>query len=216
VQDPPQRQGPGAAPQVENLAGARQFLIETLNNSAAYNPSVPDGGRASVRNLLVAVIQFLSELFPNDAYRLMPLNHLLYGLADLDNGRTVPLLKPVKVKNRPKGPLNDALFRAMAAAAMTRLMDPGIMSRQTAAEEIARMLTRMGYKHPSGKLIRGSQLADWREKMETDLPRENIAVARYRLTLDLVKAKPGKEAAEFILQTLPAFWLPNFPKKPHS
>lgn len=193
-----------------------RFLIYTLNNSGAYDPSAPDGGRASVRNLLVAVIQFLSEIFPDDAYRLMPLNHLLYGLADLDNGQTVPLLKPVKVKNRPKGPLNDALLRAMAAAAMTRLMDPGLMSRQAAADEIARKLTRMGYKHSSSKLVRGSHVADWREKMETDLPSENKAVGRYRLTLGLVKEMPGKGAADFILQTFPTLWPSNFPKKPRS
>jgi hypothetical protein len=53
----------------------------------------------------------------------------LYGLHDLDRGKVVPLLGPTKVSHTPGNALSDELFRAVAAAAMTCLVERTADSR---------------------------------------------------------------------------------------
>ena len=142
------------------------------------------------------------------------LNHLLYALWDLDHGKIPPLLQPVKVANNPGLSLAEDLFRALPSAAMTRLMEG--MSRDAAARSIARRLTRMGYRNSSGAEITGSQLMKWREKMMTELPAENRAAAQYQLALKTVKPMERAEAVEFLMNSMPALYPPNFPNNPGS
>jgi hypothetical protein len=48
--------------------------------------------------------------------------------------------------------------------------------------------TRLGYKLPGGKLVTGPRIIKWREKMMTELARENLAVAQYQFALKTVKS----------------------------
>jgi hypothetical protein len=147
-----------------DLQAALRFCSGALRIAAAsYDPSRPADARGCVRIALVGVIQLISELCPNEASVLFPLNELLYGLHDLDHGKVVPLLGPTKVSHSPGNALSDELFRAMAAAAMTCLVERTAMTREQAAKDVARRLSRMGYNHPSGKEIKPAQIADWRE-----------------------------------------------------
>jgi hypothetical protein len=76
-----------------DLQAALRFCSGALRIAAAgYDPSRPADGRACVRIALVGVIHLISELCPNEASVLLPLNELLYGLHDLDHGKVVPLL----------------------------------------------------------------------------------------------------------------------------
>jgi hypothetical protein len=89
------------------------------------------------------------------------------------------------------------------------------MKRADAGRDIARKLTKMGFRHPSGKPITGSQVAKWREKMMTERADENRAVAQYQLALVTVKAMKPLEAVEFLMRSMPQLYPPNFPKTPH-
>jgi hypothetical protein len=184
-----------------------------LGMASTYSSAQSDHGRGGVRIALVGVINLISELYPGDQSLARPLNELLYALADLDNGKVVPLLKPTKVFNSPGNSLTNDLFRAIPAAAMTLLVKGGGISRNDAARDIASRLTKLGYRDSSGNRFTGAQIAKWREKMMTERAAENMAVARYQLALEWVKAKETCEAVEFLLRSMPAFHPPNFPKK---
>ena len=103
----------------------------------------------------------------------------------------------------PRIPRRDELFRAMAAAAMTCLVERTAMTRAQAAKDVARRLSRMGYKHPSGKEIKPAQIVAWREKMMTELAAENRAVGRYQTALYWVKDEEPQAALTFLLNALP-------------
>jgi hypothetical protein len=198
------------------LGAAMQFLAFALRVASNYDPAQPDHGRGSVRTALVGVINLISELFPREPSLPVALNHLLYGLWDLDRGKVVPLLEPAKPSTNPGLSLTEDLFRAIPAAAMTRLTDDRLMKRADAGRDIARKLTKMGFRHPSGKPITGSQVAKWREKMMTERADENRAVAQYQLALVTVKAMKPLEAVEFLMRSMPQLYPPNFPKTPPS
>ncbi len=147
------------------LAAAMQFVKFALNVASSYDQTQPDHRRASVRTALVGVIRLIGELFPNEPALPTSLNHLLYGLWDLDRGKVVPLLEPAVPSKNPGLSLSEDLFRALPAAAMTLLMNAKGMKRSDAAHEIARRLTKMGYAHSSGDQYKGAQIAKWRDKL---------------------------------------------------
>jgi hypothetical protein len=200
----------------EVQAALRLFFGALRMAAAGYNPSRPINARAGVRIALVGIIQLISELYPDAPTVLLPLNELLYALNDLDLGKVVPLLTPTKVSHSPGTALSDILFRAIAAAAMTCLVDRTTMSRHEAAKDIAKRLSRGGFAHPSGKEITPNQITKWRETMMTELASENRAVARYRAALDWVKDKEPQAAVQFLLDALPDLSPATNPKKPRT
>jgi hypothetical protein len=192
-----------------------QFLAYTLREASNYDPSQPDHGRASAIAALVGVNQLIAVLFPNRPTLPVPLVDLACALKDLDRGTVAPLLQPRKLAHRAPNPLNDDLFRAIPAAAMTVLMNGGRKLGE-AAGEVARGLGGMGYRDSSGNRISGSHIAKWRERMRTELASENLAVARYQLALERVKGAPAAEAAKFLLSNMQALYPAKIPKKPTS
>jgi hypothetical protein len=98
--------------------------------------------------------------------------------------------------------LADELFKAIAAAAMTRLVD--VMQRKQASQDILRRLRAMGITHLSGKAITANQIGKWREKMMRELASENLAVARYEFALKYVGGLEPVPAVKFLLDSLPA------------
>jgi hypothetical protein len=200
----------------QRLKAAMQFLALCLEVGSTYDPTRPDHGRASVRNALVGVIAVIAELFPNLPSLPVTLNHLLYALWDLDHGKVPALLQPTKVHNNPGLSLVEDLYRALPSAAMTRMMEGRAMNREDAGRYVARRLTKLGYRDASGDEITGSQIMKWREKMMTERAAENRAAAQYQLALRLVNGMEGREAVEFLMQSMPALYPPNFHKKPPS
>ncbi len=206
-----------ASPIRENeLGAAMEFLALALRAASTYDPAQPDHGRGSVRAALGGVIRLIAELFPNQPSLPIALNHLLYGLWDLDRGKVVPLLEPAKPSTNPGLSLTEDLFRAIPAAAMTKLTDSRVMKRADAARNIARRLSKMGFTRPSGDAITGPQVAKWREKMMTERAAENRAVAQYQFALETVKTMEPHKAVEFLMGSMPHLYPPNFPKTPPS
>lgn len=160
----------------------------------------------------MGVIRLIAELFPNKPALPISLNHLLYALWDLDHGKVVPLLEPSKVAHNPGVALVEDLFKALPSAAVTRLMEERAMSRELAGQAIARRLTKMGYKLPSGE-ITGNQVLKWRERMTTEMPSENRAAAQYQLALQLVRSMERQQAVDFLMDCMPQLYPPKNPKK---
>jgi hypothetical protein len=205
----------GIAINPAELAEAMRFLGFALQAASKYDPTQPDHGRASVVAALVGVNQLIAALFPNEPALPVALIELACALKDLDRGTVAPLLKHTEVGHRPPNALSDELFKAIPAAAMTLQMKAG-KSRDDAAGEIANRLSRMGYRHPSGDRLEGSQVAKWREKMMTERAAENLAVARYQLALQQVKGMNPAEGVTRLLANIPALYPLKIPKNPPS
>jgi hypothetical protein len=210
-------QGRATTTRSAELAAALLSVSQKLQMASKNYSAGPSANRrAAVRISLIAAIELMSDLFPNEPSFPLPLNQLLHALADLDRGKVAPLLERTKVSNSPGNSLSSELFRAFPAAAMTRLISSKLMSRNEAAREIAKRLSRMGYKHSAGKPITAARVAKWRDKMTTELATENLAVARYEVALKWVIGMETPAAVEFLLDSLTDLFPPDFPKNPRA
>ncbi len=181
-----------------------------------FDPHSKDGGRSSVMKSMDAICRFLLITAGIDRpTALVPLYRLQYALYDLASGSVAPMLKPKKVKHRPRGSMAAEGFRAVAAVAMDLFMKDGL-SRKQAAARVAAILRRMGYSS-GNKLIRPHMVEDWRDRMMTERPAENPAVGRFRRLQSQLKVMfPDNPAAaaQNILKNLSLIDLPPIPKKP--
>jgi hypothetical protein len=207
-------EGASAKRAAEIRAALGFFTVAVQMASKGYSPHPPDQAGAAVRIALAGVIKLISDLFPDEPSFPAPLIQLRQDLDDLERGKVAPFFKPAKVAHRPPTALSEDLFRAIVAAAMTRLMKGKKLSHNETAHDIARRLSKMGAKHSSGKSITPVQIGKWREKMMTELASENLAVARYELTLRMLAGTEPSEAVAMMLDALPALSPVNFPKKP--
>jgi hypothetical protein len=204
-----------AARRAAEIRASLQFFARALQlASMGYTPEPPDQARTAVRIALAGVIKLISDLFPDEPSFPAPLIQLRLDLDDLERGKVSKLFKAKKVTHRPPTALSEGLFRAISAAAMTRLMEGKRLKLDEAARDVARRLSRIGAKQSSGKAITYRQIAKWREEMMTELASENHAVARYQLTLQMVAGMKPSEAVTMMLESLPDLSPANFPKKP--
>jgi hypothetical protein len=206
-----------AAKRTAEIRAALRFFARALQlASMGYSPDPPEQARAAIGIALAGVIRLISDLFPDDLAFPAPLIQLRQDLDDLERGKVSKLFRPKKVAHRPPTALSEDLFRAISAAAMTRLMEGKKLSRNEAARDVARRLSKMGAKQSTGKSITPGQIAKWREEMMTELASENLAVARYELTLRMLGGMEPYEAVALMLDSLTTIAPANFPKKPPS
>jgi hypothetical protein len=191
------------------VSTAIQRLSMKLQIASAYDPAAVDHGRSSARIALGAILEFLSVLFPDTPALPIALQDLLQALVDLDRGTPNPLFARSKARGRAPITLADDLFRALVAAAMTKRMEATDISLKVAARDIDRRLGELGYG--PGR-VQHTQIAKWREKM-MEGGVGNLAVQRYRLALELVKAMQPVEGARFLLSNLPTLYPGQFSKK---
>jgi hypothetical protein len=192
-----------AAKRAAEVRASLQFLSHTLQlASVGYTPEPPEQARTAVRIALAGVIKLISDLFPDEPSFPAPLIQLRLDLDDLESGKVSKLFKAKKVDHRPPTALSEDLFRAIAAAAMTRLMEGRRLKLEEAARDVARRLSRIGAKDASGKAITYRRIAKWREEMMTELASENLAVARYEHTLRMLGEMEPSEAVELMLDKL--------------
>lgn len=188
-----------------------------LNVAArAFDPSAADGGRLGVILAMTALHDFLTANFNDDPPALIAIRHLLYSLADLESGKLAPLLTPKKVKNRPRDSAAKDAFRAFGAVAMDLFMESGVPRKQ-AARDVATALSRMGYDDGPGKPIKARMVEDWRDRMMTERPAENLAAGRFHRMKKALRAKfpsAPSEAAKHVLNGLPSVARPRNPKNP--
>ena len=190
-------------------------LGETLHTSATYKATHPQEVRKVAGNILIKVIDLILQLYPEHPDWVIPLNQLLYGLRDLDRGKPNILFEPVKLDNRPPNTIADVIFRAIPAAAMTVLMKKARVKRTEAAQTIAGRLNKLGYIDRSGGPIKGIQVAQWREDIMAQRPRE-LAARRYLDALKEVEALEPQEAVTYLLNALVSLPPPHFPQNPVS
>ncbi len=200
---------------------ARLERLRVGFNTAAklFDQSAEDHGRVSILFAFNELDDFLRVIFGiRNTSIFIPLNQLRYALHDLERGKVVPLLKPKKVKNRPRDSAAKEAFRALAAVAMD-LFVKGKVPRKQAARDVAKSLSEMGYVNGPGKPITGPLVEDWRDRMITERPSQYLPAARYhRMLAGLTSRFPNDPitAARYLLASIPGVVPPDNPKKPPS
>ena len=201
------------AREVELGTALRTLSLKLQIAAAAYDPADTDHGRASAGFALIAVLEFLAVLFSQTPTLSIPLEVLLHALYDVDRGTRNPLLTSSKGRGRRPIQLDDALFRAMVAAAMDKRLQAVDTSRETAARDVERRLGELGYRRR--RAIEHKQIEDWRDKMKEGGVGDR-GVERYRLALELVREMQPIEGTKFLLDSLAALYPGEFAKKQTS
>jgi len=94
-------------------------------------------------------------------------------------------------------------------------MKKGRVKRTEAAETIARRLKKLGYNDRSGGPIKANHVAQWREDIMAQGPRE-LAARRYHDALKEVETLEPLQVVTYLLNALPSLPPPHFPKNPDS
>lgn len=199
----------------ERLIAELHALSARLQVASEQFQTIPVKRRAAAGNALGALSEFVGNVFPIDQELRLPLNHLLYGLYDLDQGQCEALLRPRTVKHRPKLALVRRLFRACASALMDVLIQQGI-SRGRAASAAARKLNGLGYRDDQGQRLQGKSIVAWRNEVKAGDVSKDPAVQRYRCILELLDSKHPSapvEAERALLGALPGLAVREILKK---
>lgn len=202
----------------ERLIAELHALSTRLQVASEQFQMMPVKRRAAAGSALAALSEFVGNVFPIDQELRLPLNHLLYGLYDLDQGQREALLRPRTVKHRPKLALVHRLFRANASVLMDVLVQQGI-SRGRAAGAAAKKLNELGYRDNQGQRLQAKSIVAWRNEVKAGDVSKDPAVQRYRFILKLLDSKhPGApdEAERVLLGALPGLAVREIPKKPPS
>jgi hypothetical protein len=202
----------------ERLIAELHALSARLQVASEQFQIMPAKRRAAAGNALGALSEFVGNVFPIDQELRLPLNHLLYGLYDLDHGVCEALLRPRAIKHRPKLALVHRLFRACAAALMDILIQQGI-ARGRAASATAKKLNELGYRDDQGQRLQAKSIVAWRNDVKAGDVSKDPAVQRYRYILELLDSKhPGApvEAERALLGALPGLAVREILKKTPS
>jgi hypothetical protein len=192
------------------ITSALWDLLPELKTASEFSTAQPDHGRRCAKIALAAVINFISNLYPDEPSLVRALYELLCGLADLDRGNAGSLLTATDLGGRPAASISNEIFKAIAAAMMTRLMEGRRMGRLDAADDVARRISKLG--HP-GAPFKGSQVAKWRVKLTSKGSAKNRAVLEYRTVLDLTKGKEPAQAVAFLMAHMKSLYPRNFSRK---
>jgi hypothetical protein len=205
-------------------ANRQQVLTAELLKLSALLRQATDGFQAgnsemrrpAVRIALGGLSEFVGNVFALDQELRLPLNHLLYGLHDLDHGQSGSLLKRTKVRHRSKGPLSVRLFHAMAAALMD-VYQQAKPPRESAAIRAAHKLNELGYRDEKGQHIAAKSVNRWRNELNAVRGKGDLAADRYKYLKKMLKSKyPDRpeKAAQFLLDVLPGIATRTIPRKP--
>lgn len=179
-----------------------------------FNPEADDHGRSGVRNALIGIIHFISTVY-GDGYELVsPLNQLLYGLKDLDDGRVIPLLEAATINHRPPDARETQRMKAIAAVAMELHVKAGL-SRSDAAAQAARDLDKHGCRDEDDQRITGKQVENWRYRAREggsgDLARQYSMIL---IELEKLFPKQPGQALQVLLDTIAELAPSAIPQNP--
>jgi hypothetical protein len=191
-----------------------QLLVCLMSAQKGYEPSAADHGRSAIYQMLLGLIEHVSQILPERPDLVHPLHDLLYGLKSLDAGSVAPMLMPAPIKGRRPSPIPQELFRA-AAAALMQLKQWQRVERPVAAREVARELNKLGYRD-EGNELNGKGVTLWRNKMKKPVDATCPAAGRYRTILAQLKINfpnDHKSAYRFLLGLMPELATPSIPRK---
>ena len=189
---------PGRSEAVSPTARLQDDLVRKLTWALQLyenENATPDMKRLAILAQLATLERLANSLLPLKEpeywHLLKPLRDLEEAFCDLGSGKVDSLLAPHKVGHNPQLDTEEAVFRAIAAAAMELYMRAG--ERKAAAARI--VAEQVGER--IGRRVEGMTIAKWRE----DVDKNAWAFSVYRRETDLLRktpAEPEAAAAELL------------------
>jgi hypothetical protein len=192
-----------------------QLLVCLMPARKTYDPGAADRGRSAIYQMMLGLIEYVSQIIPTRPDLVHPLRDLLYGLKGLDEGSVAPMVMPVEVSGRRVAPIPEVLFHADAAALMQLKQWQGI-ERPIAADQVARDLSKLGYTDDDGGELHGKNVVVWRNKMKRPTDTSRRAAERYRFILADLKARFSEDhrsAYRFLVDAMLDLDMPSIPSK---
>lgn len=122
----------------------RKVLAAFKSQLREANLLFAENKRDGVTRSIVATLAFVrGTMKPKGRELTRALYALLQSLADLENGRAAPLLKPSKVANRPQASTVMKLSQAFAVVTADFLIERGHLSVEEACRLVVRELQRV-------------------------------------------------------------------------
>jgi hypothetical protein len=168
---------------------------------ALYRRGDIAGRRLGTARQLAVVVRLIGCITDAaDPHLLVPLQHLVLALTDLDKGVRDELLRPIKLGHQGAVPTQRQGFRLRAAVAMEMLMGSG-EKKLVAANTVARRLASVSLE---ARPLTGTMVENWREQVMT-APSRSLPAERYRRMLqELALRYPNdlRGAAEALLRQM--------------
>jgi hypothetical protein len=134
----------------------------------------------------------------------VPLVVLCNALQDLESGAKPPMLSPKTVKNRPPDDVVLRTAKVVAAVIMDELFEHGRLSRDKAAQEVAKIFCEYGLQNFRGRDISASIIEDWRDQAKQAAENSKLGREYKRLrSIDaqvLAQNAPLENKRDFLLK----------------
>lgn len=151
----------------EEHEGLGEELTQILEDLRSANYEFDKGvdKREVLKKCLWSAIELIRITQPGPEFLFHPLVELYTALEELNHGTVAPFLKPETYPNRHRDPASKDYLRAVAAAAMSWLMNIG-KSRDQAASQIADWLNEFGMRNnQNGAPILAITVSGWRDRI---------------------------------------------------
>jgi hypothetical protein len=187
------------------------FLFERLRQAHARFEQEGDSDRQSVFSALGAYWSFITLFQAPLAENLhVSTARLQDALWMLDQGRAVPLLKPVRRRGRAPSSETYAALRGHAAATVQLIRQAGF-ARDDAHRAVAKQLRQLGVRPERGSgTVTPTTVRNWCDEVARDVGRLSIAAMMYEHRLArghaMLSGLPNDQARRYALEEL-AYWI---------
>jgi hypothetical protein len=164
-----------------NIATAVAELIGILSRINEVRARRPDIRRRAAMYAVDAVIALLLRIKKKGAPT-AALDDLSSALLDLERGAKPSLFEVERPGSRPPDSIDRVKMKGIAAAAMSAMIDAGL-SRDEAAQRVARELRRAGVDLGGRRHLDGGTVASWRDQAKAAKNGNELATV-YRLCME--------------------------------
>jgi hypothetical protein len=176
------------------LNEALAYLFEQLGKATELYQAEPNAGREGVIHSVETVLKFLSVFAPVISLSLhAPLAVLFDALMTLDEGKVLPLLRPVKKSGRARASAMRESLMGVVVFHVDRLTETG-MPAEAARKAVSRTLKNLGISPARGRAsITARTIRGWCERVRADVGRHGEAAQAYD---GLIAADPKDRATD--------------------
>ena len=164
-----------------SLNEALDYLFHELSTATEFHRTDINAGREGVIHSVETVTKFLSLFAPVISSSLhRPFGVLHDALMSLDDGKVLPLLKPMKKSGRARASAMRESLIGATVFTVNRLMDTG-MHAPVARKTVASTLKALNIKPARGRIaaITARTVREWCERVAADVKRHGEAAQTY-------------------------------------
>jgi len=166
-------------------------------------------GRPGAIDALLAVMEFLSLIStPGELLRQRPISALVSALISLDDGKVLPMLKPVHLPGQSKNSVAKESAKAMVVFVVKRLTGMGL-DRNSAYKKVARVCRqagvspgRKGGKNQIGTEMTARTVRKWCDDISADVGCHSRAGRHFYLLSEASPLLHGSTTPNALLERL--------------